>query len=134
MAGQLAQNCQADVGMSFDVLTALTDNGLLHPDYACRIGYGPLRKANPAMVHPPNTQLPFRHQGRRWALLGGTDDLKVKSVQVHGVAFTTAGREILQVADIEPMPEFTERLKEHFADSNYQMVEVPERGGRLYTP
>ena len=132
VGGRLGDNCLDDVGMSFDVLTALTENGLLHADYSCWKGYGPLHEANPGVVLPPNAQLPFRHQNRRWALLAATDDLKVKPVKVHGAAFTTAGREILQVADIEPMPRFTERLKAHFADGNYQMVEVPEGTGRIY--
>ena len=50
--------------------------------------------------------------------------LKVKSVRVSGAAFTAAGRELLKVVDIEPMPAFTERLKAHFAKSKYQMIEV----------
>ena len=50
----------------------------------------------------------------------------MKSVQVVGAAFTTAGRELLKVVDIESMPEFTAQLKAHFAKSNYEMVEVAE--------
>ena len=64
-------------------------------------------------------------------MVGYSDDLKVKSVRVEGAAFTTAGRELLRVVDIEPMPEFTERLKAHFAKSSYEMVEV-EENVRLY--
>ena len=48
----------------------------------------------------------------------------MKSVRVSGAAFTAAGRELLKVVDIEPMPAFTERLKAHFAKSKYQMIEV----------
>ena len=90
------------------------------------MSYGPIHDANPEMRIPPNTQLPFRHQGRKWVLVGASDALGVKSVRVAGAAFTTAGRELLKVVDIEPMPEFTERLKAHFARSKYEMVEVAE--------
>jgi len=124
--GRLGENCLKDIGLSFDVLTLLTENGLLHPDYSCWMSYGPIHDANPGAHLPPDTQLPFRHQGRRWVLVGASDELGVKSVRVAGAAFTTAGRELLKVVDIEPMPEFTERLKAHFARSKYEMVEVAE--------
>lgn len=127
VGGELGQNCMKNVGLSFDVLTQLTENGLLHPDYACRMPYGPLQidGANPKVRIPPNMQVPFRHQGRRWVLLGESDALRAKAIGVIGAAFSTAGRELLEVVDIEPMPEFTARLKAHFANSNYEMVEVP---------
>lgn len=124
--GQLGTNCLQDVGLSFYVLTRLTENGLLHPDYACSMPYGPIQGANPGVPIPPNVQIPFRHQQRKWVLLGASDALRVKPVDVVGAAFSTAGRELLNVVDIEPMPEFTARLKAHFAKSNYEMVEVPE--------
>ena len=126
VGGRLGDNCLKDVGLSFDVLTLLTKNGLLHPDYSCQMPYGPIHGANPGVRIPLDMQLPFRHQGRRWVLLGASDELRVKSVRVAGAAFTTAGRELLKVADIELMPEFTERLKTHFARSKYEMVEVAE--------
>ena len=40
--------------------------------------------ANPGVPIPPNTQLPFRHQGRSWVLVGTSDPPGVKSVQVVG--------------------------------------------------
>jgi len=128
VGGRLGDNCLKDVGLSFDVLTLLTENGLLHPDYSCRMSYGPIYGALsiPGARIPPNTQLPFRHQGRRWVLVGASDELGMKPVRVAGAAFTTAGRELLKVVDIELMPEFTGRLKAHFAKSKYEMVEVAE--------
>ena len=128
VGGRHGDNCLEDVGLSFDVLTLLTENGLLHPDYSCWASYGPIHGAIPIPGEPipPNTQLPFRHQGRRWVLVGASDEMAVKPVRVAGAAFTTAGRELLKVVDIELMPEFTERLKAHFAKSRYEMVEVAE--------
>ena len=126
VGGRLGDNCLSDIGLSFDVLTGLTENGLVHPDYSCYMPYGPLHDSIHRPDLLPNTQLPFRHQGRRWVLLGTTDRLKKKSSRVAGAALTTAGRELLRVVDIEPMPEFTKRLEAHFAKSNYQMVQVRE--------
>ena len=126
MGGELGSNCLADVGLSFDVLTLLTENGLLRPNYKCWLPYGPIHEANPGLSLPANTQLPFRYQGRKWALVGTSDALGVKSVHVVGAAFSTAGRELLKVVDIELAPEFTVRLKAYFAKRKYEMVEVAE--------
>lgn len=128
VGGRLGENCLEDVGLHFDVLTLLTENGLLHPDYSCWASYGPIHGAIPipGAPMPPNTQPPFRHQGRRWGLVGASDELGMKPVRVAGATFTTAGRELLKVVDIELMPEFTEWLKAHFAKSKYEMVEVAE--------
>ena len=135
VGGELGQNCLQDIGLPFSVLTLLTENGLLHPDYSCYMPYGPINDRIPAGVQlppnvqiPPNTQIPFRHQGKLWRLLGTSDATRVKSIRVVGAAFTTAGRELLEIVDIDPMPEFTTRLKDHFAKSNYEMVEVKDGG------
>ena len=126
VGGRLGTNCLADVGLSFDVLTQLTENGLLHPDYSCELPYGSINYLSPGVRMPPNTQLPFRHQGRSWVLVGASDALGVKPVHVAGAAFSTAGRELLKVVNLELLPEFTARLKAHFAKSKYEMVEVAE--------
>lgn len=124
VGGKLGENCLSDIGLSFDALTRLTENGLLHPDYACWWQYGAIHEANPGKDIPPNAQVPFRHQAARWVLLGASEALATKSLRVEGAAFTTAGRELLKVVEIERMPEFTQRLKAHFARSEYEMVEV----------
>ena len=95
----------------------------MHPDYACWKQYGPLHEFNPGKYFLPNAQFPFQHQGKRWVLIGNTDGLKRKALRVSGAAFAHAGRELLSVVDIEPMPKFTERLKAHFAKSGYQMIQ-----------
>ena len=63
VGGTLGENCLKGVGLTFDVLTLLTENGLLHPDYSCQMPYGPIQVANPGVRIPPNMQIPFRHQG-----------------------------------------------------------------------
>ena len=126
MGGNLGKNCLSDVGLSFDVLTSLTENGLVHPDYSCENGYGPLHEANTGISLPPNAQLPFSHQGNRWVLQGTTDHAAKKAIRVVGAAFTQAGRELLKVVQLEPIPHFTQRLKAYFANNDYKMLQVPE--------
>ena len=126
VGGSLGKNCLGDVGLSFDVLTSLTENGLVHPDYSCRMPYGPLHENNLGVSLPPNLQLPFLHQGHKWVLLGTTDSAKKKAVLVIGAAFTQAGRELLSVVELESMPHFTERLRDYFSNSNYNMRQVSD--------
>ncbi|MCY4015496.1 MAG: DUF2806 domain-containing protein [Gammaproteobacteria bacterium] len=123
--GGLGNNCLRDIGLSYDVLTELTENGLVRPDYGSRMPYGPIHEATSVQELPPNLQLPFQHQSRWWALVGTTEETKVKALRVQGAAFTVAGRELLSVVDLEPLPEFTERLKAHFVKSKYEMREAP---------
>lgn len=126
VGGNLGTNCLQDVGLSFDVLTQLEEDGLLHSNYS-NMSYGPIHEAtNSREPLPPDMQLPFRYQDRKWILRGTSDELKKKALKVRGATFSTAGRELLKVVEIESMPEFTERLKTHFAKEKYEMVEVPE--------
>ena len=128
--GQLGQNCLLDVGLSYDVLMQLTESGLLLPDLTSRMPYGPIKLPELRIANQPSTvSLPFRHQGKQWILRPSTDEMKVGELRVDGAAFTTAGRELLTVVDMEDMPEFTERLKAHFAKSKHEMVEVPQGVG-----
>ena len=123
--GQLGNNCLLDIGLSYDVLTELTENGLVRPDYRSGMPYGPIHEANAGQMLPANLQLPFHYQGRWWALVGTTAKTETKALRVEGAAFTVAGRELLSVVDLEPLPEFTERLKAHFVTNKYEMREAP---------
>ena len=131
--GQLGNNCLLDIGLPYDVLTELTENGLVRPDYGSQMPYGPIHEANAGQALPPNLQLPFQHQGRWWALVGTTAKTETKALRVEGAAFTVAGRELLSVVDLEPLPEFTERLKAHFVNKEYEMREAP-RGVPFFGP
>lgn len=130
VGGSLGENCLSDVGLSYDALTELMESGLLRTDLASRMPYGLIRLTHaPGMKHPTFAQLPFVHQGRLWIVKPSADKTRGRPVKVKGVAFTSAGRELLTVVDIDQMPEFTDRLKAHFAKLHYQMVELPRGHG-----
>ena len=125
VGGELGQNCLKDMALSYDTLMELTENGLLRPEFNCYMPYGPIsvpasQSANQAM----SIQLPFTHQGRHWILQPLKDELKGKQLRVEGAALSSAGRELLSIVELEDIPQFTERLKAHFAKSRYKMVEV----------
>ena len=105
----------AEFGLSFDVLQELTENGLMQTECESFAPYGPLGLSIPG--YPTSALEPtFKHQGARWALVPSKSEPKGSFLKIWGAAFTTVGRELLGIVDIEPMPEFTMRLKGHFAE------------------
>ena len=125
IGGGLGQNILQSEGLSYGVLTDLTENGLVHSDYNSRQSYGPLELPPAAQQHfPDGFQMPFAHQGTMWVLVP-QGQKKAKPVGVDGAQFTSCGVELLKIVDIESLPDFTAKLVRHFAKSGYQMVQLP---------
>lgn len=123
VGGQLGQNCLQDEGLSYDVLTDMTENGLVHSDYGSQHPYGPLELHSGALSPlPPNFQVPFVHQSAMWKLTPKANPQQAKPVRVAGAKMTSCGVELLKIVDIEPLPDFTAKLVGHFSQSGYQMV------------
>ena len=123
IGGALGQNCLQNDGLSYDVLTDLTENGFVHPDYNSYHPYGPLDLPTDVHRHLPSmVQIPFTHQGATWVLIPRENKDNVRSFKVQGAKLTSCGVELLKILDIESLPDFTKRLVEHFSKSGYQMV------------
>lgn len=123
IGGRLGQNCLQDVGLRYDVLIDLTENGLLHSEYNSSHPYGPL--GVPFDARSPQAhlaQMPFIHQGEEWQLIPKTDPKAAEPIWVFGAKLTSCGVELLKIVDIEPLPDFTDKLASHFSQSGYQMV------------
>lgn len=43
--------------------------------------------------------------------------------RLSGVALSRVGRELFRIVDQDPMPEYTEDLKQYFAEQKLQMIE-----------
>ena len=126
VGGALGQNCLQGEGLSYDVLTDMTENGLVHSDYGSRHPYGPL--GLPSDIKQPLrsvVQIPFAHQGTMWVLMPKDGPGQARPVQVTGAKLTSCGVELLKIIDIEPLPAFTAKLEGHFLQSRYQMVRAP---------
>ena len=122
VGGALGANCLQKDGLPYSVLTDLTENGLLHPDYNSYHPYGPLDLPVDAGQRLGPVQIPFAHQDAMWVLVPNGDAEKAKSIRVNGAQLTSCGVELLGVADIEPLPDFTRKLADHFAQAGYRMV------------
>ena len=123
VGGALGSNCLQAEGLSYSVLTDLTENGLLHPDYNSYQPYGPLDLPGPVRQQlGPLTQIPFAHQDAMWTLVPKAGIEKAASCRVVGAQLTSCGVELLRIVDIEPLPNFTTKLVEYFSQLGYHMV------------
>ena len=122
VGGDLGNNCLQKDGLSYSVLTDLTENGLLHTDYSSYHSYGPLDMPADARQSLGPIQIPFAHQDAMWMLIPKADTKKATSLRVTGARLTSCGVELLRIVDMEPLPEFTSNLVAHFSQSGYQMV------------
>ena len=70
----------------------------------------------------PNSQFAMHHQGKMWLLIPTSDDLMGRHIMVSGAGFTKVGIELLPIVDVEPIPEFTQQLRQFFKTQSYEMV------------
>ena len=119
LSGSLDDNCLIEHGLGYRELTELTASELLHSQYSSSATYGPISPSHPTM---PNLQIAMIHQDQQWLLLPTSSSLNGVPLPVSGAMFTRAGKELLRIVDIEPMPSFTEQLQKHFTDAHYSMV------------
>ena len=63
------------------------------------------------------------HQGQYWGLDPLPEWDKEQKIEVLGILFSLAGRELFPIVDLNPAEGYTEDLKEFFANKGLQMVE-----------
>lgn len=114
LGGHAAQNALGKYGLNFDQLNVLNEHGLIISEYNSLFPY---------VVQ--GMSIPFQHQGRSWVLSASAESMKDKEVQVSGVGFSRAGRELFAIVDQDQAAGYTEDLKKYFASQNLQMVEGP---------
>ena len=127
--GSLGQNCLSEEGLSYIVLTELTENELLDPDYNSWREYGPILTGNNIPIsNQPLIQFPFAHQGKYWKIVPKANDnpSQIKPFRVSGAKLTSWGTELLRIVDIEPLPKFTKKLENHFLGNGYTLIEVDD--------
>ena len=125
VSGQLAQNSLASEGLAYDQLIHLTETGLLHSDYGSWYPYNRVY----VVPHPRGegnvVRIPMIHQDEEWALVPKPDGPKTpKDKRVSGAAFTSVGKELLRIVDIEPNPNFRQKLISYFETRKLDMVKI----------
>ena len=66
--------------------------------------------------------IPLIHQNRKWALIPLRTGKKANNLKISGAGFTTVGRELLQIVDIEEDSAFLNRLQTHFRSRHLEMI------------
>ena len=120
MVVTLGSNSLVDFGLDFGNLNRLEEHGLIISDFHSWRDYCPFIVSDLGSRPLPS----FRHQGREWALVAGTEQELLQRFQLHGVALTVSGRELSFVVDSVPVPRYLERLSQFFASNKLQMSDV----------
>ena len=98
-------------GLSATIIGILQEYGLiLDSNFLCwRVPYSPHL---------------IRHQKRAWTVspLSESED-KNRNLELYGISFSRVGHELSNLVDPEPVPQYTEDLKNFFAGQNLQMIE-----------
>jgi hypothetical protein len=114
-----ASNSLQEYGLSFDALNTLQEYGLVISDYNSYMGY------EPCIVNDNNqVSLAFQFQGKLFSLKRIDASKPIQSIQVHGVALTKVGKELLGIVDIQPHQQYTEKLMEFFTSKGFECVEL----------
>ena len=119
LGGSLNQNSLGEYGLGYSELTELTENGLLHPDYDSWFEYILIeaRKEGEGPVF-------LVHQEKKWDLVSLQDFTGDLKLRIHGAGFTSVGKELLRIVEVESQPTFTDNLRAYFKKQNLDMVEI----------
>lgn len=102
-----AQNGLRQFGLSFDNLNLLAEYGLIISDYNSYFGYSMAIAKGGVVRHP------LIFQNRRIAFVERAG-VNVGEFRVNGVALTKAGKELLPIVTLNPVPEYEAALHAYF--------------------
>ncbi len=121
LGGNPGSNDLKKYGLNFSQLNLLNEYDLIISSYNSHSDY------NLCIVNESNQILfSFQHQDKHWVLAPLPDwNQNSKEFRISGVSLSHVGRELFQIVDQDPMPEYTEDLKKFFTSQKLQMVEVP---------
>lgn len=119
LGGNAGSNALQEYGLSFSALNTLQEYGLVISDYNSYMDY------DPCVVNENNqVVLGFQFQGKLHALRKIDASKPVQNIRMHGVALTKVGKELLDIVDIKPHPQYTNKLFEYFTAKGFECVEL----------
>lgn len=114
--GNAGSNSLQAYGLGFGQLNILQEYGLIITDYNSYMDY------RTAILLNGQVALPMTYQGRMWTLIPKVALAMHQEFKVHGVGFSTAGKELLSIVDIEPNEQYTTALKSFFEQQGMLMA------------
>lgn len=113
------QNALSKYGLDVEELNVLNEYGLIISSHV------PLFPYNLCIgIEGTPEPLPFRHQRRNWVLWPFSPWDVLGEFRLSGIIFSKIGCELFHIVDQDPTPEYTEALKNFFAEQALHMVEV----------
>ena len=119
LGGRLNQNYLQNEGLDYGRLIKLTENGLLHPDYASWHLYDSVI-ASPLLNGRAAAHL--FHQDQKWVLIPLLGFKASESLKIRGAKFTTVGQELLHIVDIERDAAFLNKVRTYLKSQHLEMV------------
>jgi len=119
LGGNAGSNSLIKYGFNFSKLNILHEYGLIISDYNSWRDY-----IWCIVNEQKKIILPFRHQGKYWALRPTPERKVGEELKLSGISLSSSGKELLQIIDIDPMEEYTEALRSFFENNKLQMVET----------
>ena len=120
--GNAASNSLQDFGLGFSALNTLHEYGLVISDYNSFMGY-----KSSVFTQDAKFVWGFTYQNRTHVLVPMEGWHPNNSLNVHGVALSKSGRELLQIVDIIPDDQYTKALGEYFENRKLTMTLVAEK-------
>ena len=117
----LGQNCLSDEGLGYGALQDLVEHGLIFSDLNSYFTYGlSIQFTRNNVTH--SVPIPATHQGESWLLTPKDVSKKSTGVRITGAGFTSCGRELIDIVDPEPMPQFKIKLVSHLSKLGLQVT------------
>jgi hypothetical protein len=122
LGGDAGSNSMKDYGITFHVLNILQEYGLIISDYNSYMGY------STAVMDEGEIAPSMIYQNAQWALMPKVapplNEPFRQTFDMHGVAFSRAGTELLPVVAITPNDQYTEALNNFFDQQGMTMTRV----------
>lgn len=124
LSGNAENNSLQEYGLSFYELNILHEYGLIISDYN---SYMPVRVLT--AERSPENRLVMSYQNTYWDMSSEVDQKDGQELNLHGVALSQAGRELLNIVEVEPIENYTNDLVEFLAKKKIKMVPISEEKG-----
>lgn len=119
--GNARTNSLAPFGLGFDQLNVFLEYGLIIADF------NSYREYTVSVVHDSVVSLPITYQNQPYVLVPKSDAPVPAPFQAHGVAFSQAGKELLQIVDIVPDQTYTDALSAFFDEQGFMFMQLAPR-------
>ena len=127
LSGSAASNSLSDFGLPFDVLNMLNEHELIIADYNSWWDFRPCIGVRTSKQRGWRVPLGFTYGGQLWGLIPDVERDESQQFKVSGVALTRAGRELSNVVEPEPVPQYDMALREFFRENGLKMERIQVR-------